>query len=67
MAKIGYAHTRKQVIALVQQIVESKGISTVVSSGWWERYIKRHPQVTLRVAVPLSMARAMASDREVLL
>ena len=66
MAKIGYAHTRKQVIALVQQIVESKGISTVVSSGWWERYIKRHPQIALRVAVPLSMARAMASDREVL-
>ena len=60
MAKIGYAHTRKQVIALVQQI------STVVSSGWWERYIKRHPQIALRVAVPLSMARAMASDREVL-
>lgn len=66
MAKIGYAHTRKQVIALVQQIVVSKGISTVVSSGWWERYVKRHPQIALRVAVPLSMARAMASDREVL-
>ena len=66
MAKIGYAHTRKQVIALVQQIVESKGISTVVSSGWCERYIKRHPQMTLRVAVPLSMVRAMASNQEVL-
>ena len=39
MAKIGYAHTRKQVISLVQQIVEGKGISTVVSSGWWERYV----------------------------
>ena len=37
MAKIGYAHTRKQIIALVQQIVESKGIETVVSSGGWER------------------------------
>ena len=45
MAKIGYGHTRKQIIALVQQIVESKGIETVVSSGWWERYIKRHPQI----------------------
>ena len=37
MVKIGYAHRRKQIIALVQQIVESKGIETVVSSGWWER------------------------------
>ena len=65
-AKIGYAHTRKQVIALVQQIVNSKGISTIVTNGWWERYVQRHPQITLRVAVPFSYARAMATDREVL-
>ena len=66
MAKIGYPNTRKQVIALVQQIVDSKGISTVVTNGWWERYVHRHPQITLRVAVPLSIARAMASDKDVL-
>ena len=66
MAKIGYQNTRKQVIALVQQIVDSKGISTVVTNGWWERYVHRHPQITLRVAVPLSIARAMASDKDVL-
>ena len=63
-AKIGYAHTRKQVIALVQQII-NKGIATTVTNGWWERYVKRHPQITLRVAVPFSYARAMATDREV--
>lgn len=66
MAKIGYAHTRMQVIALVQQIMDGKGVSTVVTNGWWERYVQRHPQIALRVAVPLSVARAMASDREVL-
>ena len=66
MAKIGYAHTRKQVIALVQQIVNSKGIATTVTNGWWERYVQRHPQITLRVAVPFSYARAMATDREVI-
>ena len=62
MAKIGYAHTRKQIIALVQLIVESKGIETVVSSGRCGRdnYIKRHTQIVLRVTVQLSMARAMA-------
>ena len=32
-AKIGYAHARKQVIALVQQIVNSKGIATTVTNG----------------------------------
>ena len=66
MAKIGYALTRKQVIALVQRITDSKNISANISSGWWERYVRRHPQLTLRVAVPVSMARAMASDRDVI-
>ena len=65
-AKIGYPYTRKQIIALVQQIVHNKGITTTVTNGWWERFLKRHPQLTLRVAVPLSYARAMASDPEVI-
>lgn len=65
-AKIGYPYTRKQILALVQQIVHSKGITTTVTNGWWERFLKRHPQLTLRVAVPLSYARAMASDPEVI-
>ena len=48
-AKIGYAHTRKQVITLVQQIVNSKGIAAAmtITNGWWERYVQRHPQITL--------------------
>ena len=65
-AKIGYPYTRKQIIALVQQIVHNKGITTTITNGWWERFLKRHPQLTLRVAVPLSYARAMASDPEVI-
>ena len=66
LAKIGYALTRKEVIAIVQRVVDSKNISAIVSNGWWERYVNRHPQITLRVAVPFSMARAMASDRDVI-
>ena len=66
MAKIGYALTRKEVIALVQRIVDSKNTCTIVSNGWWERFVKRHPRVTLRAAVPFSVARAMASDRDVM-
>ncbi len=66
MAKIGYALTRKEVICIVQRIVDSKDISTNVSNGWWERYVQRHPHIRLRAAVPLSLARAMASDRDVL-
>ena len=66
MAKIGYALTRKEVIAIVQRVVDGKNMSAIVSNGWWERYVNRHPQITLRVAVPFSMARAMASDRAVI-
>ena len=32
----GYCHSRKQAIAIVQQIVDDKGIQAVVSDGWWE-------------------------------
>ncbi len=63
-ARIGYPHTRKQVMSLVQEIVNAKGIITTISDGWWERFKQRHPMITLRVAAPLSYARAMASDRD---
>ena len=38
-AKIGYPKT--EAIAIVQLIVESKGIHTTISNGWWERFIGR--------------------------
>ena len=65
-AKIGYPHTKRQVLELVQQIIDEKGITATVSSGWWERFCSRHPKVTLRAAVPFSLARAIAADSEVI-
>jgi len=53
--RIGYPHTCKQIMALVQAIVKAKGIETTISDGWWERF-KRHPNLTLRIAAPLSFA-----------
>ena len=53
-------------MGLVQEIISGKGIQTVLSDGWWERFKKRHPSITLREAASLSYARAMASDRECL-
>ena len=55
-AKIGYPHTRKQVIALVQEIINEKGIKSIISEGWWERFKSRHPLITLTVAAPLLYA-----------
>ena len=65
-AEIGYAHTRPQVLSLVQRIVESKDISEHVSDSWWRRFQERHPILKLRTAMPLSMARGMAMDKQVL-
>jgi hypothetical protein len=67
VAQIGYPHTKKQVLVIVQQVLISKGINSSVSNGWWERFCKRNPSVTLRAAVPLSLARALATDPEMLL
>jgi hypothetical protein len=66
VARIGYPHTKKQVLALVQLILASKGITSSVSNGWWERFCQRNPAITLRSAVPLSLARAAATDPEML-
>ena len=65
-ASIGYARSRKELIALVQSIIENKGITNHVTNGWWESFCKRHPNLTLRANVPLSQARAKATDPEML-
>ena len=57
--------TRREVIALVQRIVESKGIVTEVTTGWWESFCSRNPNLTLRIPAPLSQARSKATDPEV--
>ena len=65
-ASIGYAKSRKEVLALVQCVLESRGIQKSVTNGWWESFRRRHPGLTLRTAVPLSLARAKATDPEML-
>ena len=37
-----------------------------VTHGWWEGFIKRHPYLTVRTAAPLSCARAISSDPDVI-
>ena len=38
-ARIGYPHTRLQVIGIVQDIVNSKNIDVVITSGWWNDFV----------------------------
>lgn len=64
-SEMGYPHTRQQILALVQQILNSKNIvaAVTITHGWWNRFRQRHPFITLRSAVPLSYVRAMAQDK----
>jgi len=65
-ADIGYAHSLPQVLALAQQIIDHKGINAMVTRGWWKRFSQRNPQLSHRTAVPLTVARAMATDVHVI-
>ena len=38
----------------------------MVTRGWWKRFCQRNPQLSHRTAVPLSVARAMATDEHVI-
>ena len=60
--RVGYQYTQKHVLSIVQEIVGSKGMKAQVSNGWWEAFLRRHPSLALRTAVPLSIARAIATD-----
>ena len=61
-ASIGYPKSRQQVIAMVQQLINERGIQRIVTHGWWESFCHRHTNVTLRTTAPLSLSRAKASD-----
>ena len=50
----------------MQRVLESRGIQRSVTNGWWESFRRRHPGLTLRTAVPLLLARAKATDPEML-
>ena len=65
-ASIGYAKSRKEVLAIVQQIVHlrKENANTEVSKGWWDSFKRRHPELTLRLSEALSYARAAANNPE---
>ena len=65
-ASIGYARSKKEVMALVSRVIEGKGKHVEISNGWWESFKKRNPKLILRLASPLSYVRAIASDRDTL-
>ena len=65
-ASIGYGRTRKDIIALVQQVVKRKEINATVTQGWYESFKKRHPEVVLKVGEPVSVVRSACGSHETL-
>ena len=65
-AKMGYPRTRKDVIGLVQTVLQAKGRDTVLSTGWWESFKKRHPDLSLRTAEQLAQVRSRCCNKEAL-
>ena len=46
----------------MQKLLHSRGIKRDISSGWWESFLRRHPNVTLRTPASLSKVRAIATN-----
>ena len=63
-ADIGYPRTKTEVLVIIQQIVDSKGLEITVSNGWWQKFCLRNEGIALRTASSVSVARAMATDSE---
>ena len=61
-ASIGYAKSRKDVLAIAQQILSARKSDVEITKGWWDSFRRRHPEVSLRHAEPLSYARAAANN-----
>ena len=65
-SEIGFPRSWNQVLGLVQQIINNKGIDRHVSNGWWERFVTRNPNISLHTPMALGSARAKAADRGVI-
>lgn len=62
-AQIGHGQTCKEVIAIVQHVLDACGSNKVFFCRLVDFLIRWHPEMTLRTPTTLSIARASVSDR----
>ena len=62
VCKMGHGKTKHEVILIVEKTVKKKGRLSehFNGEGWWNRFTKRHPEIALRTADPLSYSRCNA-------
>ena len=62
-SSIGYSRTRKQIIDIVQEVVNKKGIGVTVSISWWKSFV-RH--LVVQEPESLSHSRVVGRDNAAL-
>ena len=66
-AAVGDARSKRDITALVQEVNANKGLHrATVTDGWGASFKRRHGNLTLRMAEPLSYAQAVASSPEII-
>ena len=67
-ASVGYAKSCRDVLAIAQQVFNARNPNCDVelTKGWWDRFGKQHPEISLRQAETLSYARAAANNPKVI-
>lgn len=65
-ASIGCAKSKKEIVSVVEAVLQSKGKQINISNGWWESFRRRHPNFTLRTAEKLSYARLVVTNRDIM-
>ena len=63
---IGFSRSKQQIIELMQQVMYKKGRDVNVSLGWWNSFRRRHSQLTVRTAEPVSYARSIGTRPEII-
>ena len=65
-SKVGYGKTRRDVLAIVQNVAADKGVlrQSQVSSGWWRRFLERQKDLSLRQGDSTAHVRMAAMNRE---
>ena len=61
-AQFGFPRTRKQVISIAQAVASQRHDGVEVSSGWWQSFRHRHPEIVLRNPEALSRARYISQS-----
>jgi hypothetical protein len=66
LAEMGVGKTKREVLVIVQSVLEKKGWSTdsFNGEGWWIRFMQRHPGLSLQTADPLTSQSKCSNKRE---